>query len=442
LVERFVYTEDVGGSSPSSPTSRQACPGLNIPSPRHSKRHRISIFRNLIAGWLRCENAENLIGIRGTARMKSSAGAHYPALDHVRCLAAFLVFSWHFLHGYPDPTIPLAFTPAVFPLSVMDEGHTGVSLFMALSGYLFAKLLEGRSVRYLPFLFNRALRLLPLLLVVVLMEGVRIYANNESMADYLDKLSLSFLLPSLPNGGWSITIETHFYLVLPLLLLASSRFSVALLLFIAAAVLARASIYMQSGEVQWVAYRTIIGHADQFLAGIFAFRVRDYAKGRHWLAFVILAAFSGFYWWFDAMGGFYRLQGHPSQNWLWIILPTIEAAAYSFAIAYYDTNFSGKSSNIFLWIVEKGGSYSYSIYLLHVFFVFKMATFIGNYIMDISNFYVACLWSAISFLFMIPVGYLSYRCIEAPFLRLRVPYTGDASANADRRPVLASQNAC
>jgi peptidoglycan/LPS O-acetylase OafA/YrhL len=68
------------------------------------------------------------------------------------------------------------------------------------------------------------------------------------------------------------------------------------------------------------------------------------------------------------------------------------------------------------------GAYSYSIYLFHFFFVFAAARFIHEEIMDLSNFYVACAWAAATFLLMVPVGYLSFRFIEAPFLRRRKRY--------------------
>src|SRR5258706_9600151 len=99
--------------------------------------------------------------------MRSSTGQHWVALDHVRALAAFMVFTWHFLHytvGYP---VKFGAQPSIFPLALLDEGHTGVSLFMTLSGYLFAKILDGKAVHYAPFFWNRLLRLAPLLLVVV-----------------------------------------------------------------------------------------------------------------------------------------------------------------------------------------------------------------------------------------------------------------------------------
>jgi len=77
--------------------------------------------------------------------VKSSTGSHFIALDHVRALAAFLVFVWHFLHARPSVPVPFAYTPSIFPFALLDEGHTGVALFMTLSGYLFARLLDGKK---------------------------------------------------------------------------------------------------------------------------------------------------------------------------------------------------------------------------------------------------------------------------------------------------------
>jgi peptidoglycan/LPS O-acetylase OafA/YrhL len=86
--------------------------------------------------------------------VRSSSGEHYVALDHIRALAMFLVFSWHFL-GRDRLNIH----PALFPLGLIDQGHVGVALFMTLSGYLFAKLLDGKDINYLAFLRARFMRL-------------------------------------------------------------------------------------------------------------------------------------------------------------------------------------------------------------------------------------------------------------------------------------------
>ena len=42
--------------------------------------------------------------------------------------------------------------------------------------------------------------------------------------------------------------------------------------------------------------------------------------------------------------------------------------------------------------------------------------------MDISNFYIALIWAIAFFFAMMIPGYLSFRFIESPFLKLRLKY--------------------
>ncbi len=70
----------------------------------------------------------------------------------MRAIAAFMVFVWHFCHGKTGTPVPFDAAPAFFPLAVLEEGHTGVSLFMVLSGYLFQKLLDGKVIQWRAFL--------------------------------------------------------------------------------------------------------------------------------------------------------------------------------------------------------------------------------------------------------------------------------------------------
>ena len=75
-----------------------------------------------------------------------------------------MVVTWHFMHAATGFPVPNGTAPE---LAFLDEGHAGVSLFMTLSGFLFAKLLDGKSIAPLPFLWNRLLRLAPLMMVVI-----------------------------------------------------------------------------------------------------------------------------------------------------------------------------------------------------------------------------------------------------------------------------------
>jgi len=346
-----------------------------------------------------------------------------------------MVFAWHFIHTETGHPVPFKYVPALFPFSLIEEGHTGVALFMTLSGYLFAKLLDGKSVRYGQFLLNRALRLLPLLLTVILIVGLQRAVAGDALTPYITSLASGLIFPTLPNGGWSITVELHFYLIFPLLLWLLRRSRWMLLLIVAGALLLRTALYLQLGEVHYLAYATIVGRIDQFTLGMLAFHLRHMFAGRHVFAILSLAAFALFFWYFNLLGGFFNNPSFPSPSPIWIVLPTAEAAAYAITIVWYDSSFS-LPQGAFSRFLGRIGTYSYSIYLLHFFFVFNLSRLVHEHLMDISNFYLALLWALACFLMMVPVGYLSYRFVEAPFLSLRRRYAREGGRAAAAGPAL------
>lgn len=353
--------------------------------------------------------------------MRSSSGVHFIALDHIRALAGFMVFVWHFTHaayGYP---VPFEYVPDLFLFSIFDEGHTGVALFMTLSGYLFAKLLDGKSIDYGAFIWNRALRLLPLLVVVIIIVGVGKFVSGKDMSVYAYSVARGAIFPTLPNGGWSITVELHYYIILPVLLWMLVKSKLFPLVVVFSAVALRMFFYHEDGEVQWFAYWTIFGRVDQFVLGMIAYHFRSYITRRHLIALLTIVAFMLMYWYFDIKGGFYQYISYPSPSPLWIIIPTIEGLAYGVAIAWYDNSFEHSTVGLSKFI-GRVGEYSYSIYLLHFFVVFHAARFVNGRIMDISNFYLAFLWALVFFVLMVIPGYLSFRYVEEPFLRLRKRY--------------------
>jgi peptidoglycan/LPS O-acetylase OafA/YrhL len=361
--------------------------------------------------------------------MQSPAGTRFIALDHIRASAALLVFSWHFLHwssGYP---VPFATAPVIFPLALMDEGHVGVALFMTLSGYLFAKLLSGANFSFAGFFWNRALRLLPLLALVIVICGTIAVVNGRSATAYIASIAKGLLYPTLPNGGWSITVEFHFYLLLPGLLWLLRKSTLLPLLVVALAIVGRAVLHHMTGEVQTLAFWTIVGRIDQFVLGMLCFQWRYWVAHRHLPVAFLLVVFAAFYWYFDYLGGFYRYPYYPSPSALWIYLPTLEGAVFAIAIAWYDNSFTMPTTGV-SGFIGRIGEYSYSIYLLHIFFVAAWARWVHENLVDLSNFYMCVLWSLAGFLLMVPIGYLSFRFVEKPFLKLRKPYV----IGLDRKP--------
>lgn len=349
--------------------------------------------------------------------MKSSTGQYYIGLDHVRALAIFIVYTWHFIHvGNGHQALP-----PIFPFSILMEGHTGVGLFMVLSGYLFAKILDGRQILYRQFLWNRVLRLAPILMLVIAIIGIREFAAGRDMVFFGKSILEGLIKPTLPNGGWSITVEFHFYLLLPLLLFLGKKWKYALIMVLMAAVALRIILYQELGQIQTLSYWTIIGRVDQFILGILCFRFRKAISGKHLLVILVLFLFALFYRYFDSLGGFYMNPSYPSPSPIWIYMPTIEGLAYALSIAWYDNSFSHSKGEISRFVALIG-TYSYSIYLFHFFIVFQISDFIHTRLVDLSNSYLAMGFSFLTFFVMVPIGYLSYTFIETPFLRLRTRY--------------------
>ena len=350
--------------------------------------------------------------------MKSATGAYYPALDHVRALAAFMVFNWHFMHrdGYP---VALDSAPA-FIFSAINQGHTGVALFMTLSGYLFAKLIGDKKIHYKPFFWNRFIRLTPLLVFVFIAAGFGAVPDEISFSGYLLYLLEGLVIPQWPNGAWSIAIEMKYYLLLPFLIFVMRKNAWTLLFITGIFLCIRIILYQADADIHRLAYYTLLGRIDQFLLGMLAYRCAGFFRKKHLIMAIASLSFLLIYHVLDVMEVFYN-----EQSWhypfAWVFIPTLEGAFYGVLIAWYDQSFSPSSKGA-SGFIARIGQYSYSIYLFHFFFVFMMTDFIHTNVMDISSFYIALPWSVLCFTMMVVPGHLSYKCIEEPFLRYRKRY--------------------
>lgn len=346
-----------------------------------------------------------------------------------------MVVTWHFTHG----PVALEGAPGFWPLSWLDEGHTGVALFMVLSGYLFAKLTEGYTLRYGRFLYNRAIRLLPLLLVVLAVGLVIHLLRGRPALPYLSQLAKGVISPSLPNGGWSITVEFHFYLLLPVLLAvgrADRCRKWGLPGLLAAAVLLKLGLHAWRGEVQTLSYWTLVGRIDQFLLGMILCGMRHRLQGRHLIAAATATAFAYVYWRFNTAGGFWRMPGYPSPSRWWVVLPAVEGLAYAVLVAWYDTSFKFSNAGM-SGFIGRIGTWSYSIYLWHFFVVFDAARLVHHHVMWMPTFERALPWAVVFFLLSLPFAALSHRYLERPFLRFRTRYLvaiSDEPTTARRLP--------
>jgi rhamnosyltransferase len=351
--------------------------------------------------------------------MRSAGGVYFSRLDHVRACAAYLVFMWHFLHMTPQFPVPYASHP-VFPFSFIDEGHTGVALFMTLSGYLFAKLVGHHDINFVNFFRSRAARLAPLLIVCLTAWWIIGRFTGEPVT--LRDLAAGFVLPVWPKGAWSIAIELHFYLLFPLLLAAFRRIGpVALIAALAVALALRIDWWFTIGGVQHLSYWTIAGRIDQFVLGMLLAFVPLTRRVLSIAAAVSVAALLVFFDWFDRAGGYYHGDGTPSDSAVWIFLPTLEGAAYAALIAWYD-RFGFAMPRWLDRALGKVGEWSYSIYLLHFFLIVLLRDWFAANVNDSGNFYLALLAGTATFIAFVPVAGLSYNYFEKIFLAWRKPY--------------------
>lgn len=352
--------------------------------------------------------------------MKSSSGAYYIGLDHIRALAVFVVWAWHFIQIHESPEV------AIFPVTLLAEGHMGVSIFMVLSGYLFARLMTGKRIDYRAFLTSRFFRLAPLLFFVLAIVAVKHLAQGDDIAAYLTGVAQGIVLPTLPNGGWSITVEMQFYLLLPFLLFLQGRWKFALLGVLLTAILFRIALSQHITDMHDLSFFTIVGRIDQFLLGMLACQFRAHLKGRHGVMAIATAAFAAFYVTFDSVGGYYT-----EVHAFWVYVPTVEGLMFAIAVAWYDTSFEHSTGPLSRFVASIG-TYSYSIYLLHFFVVWEVSTLIHEHVVDLSNIYVGLLFAILVFPLAYLIGLLGYRVIELPFLAKRRGYTLPDNATGSR----------
>jgi peptidoglycan/LPS O-acetylase OafA/YrhL len=143
-----------------------------------------------------------------------------PALDGLRATAVLLVICSHYVVfwrrelGWP--------VPAAASLPIFHWGWVGVDLFFVLSGFLIGRQLwqereRTGTVRFTRFILRRGFRIWPLYFVMMafylLVGPVR---PNEWDFAFLSNYGNGAF-----NRGWSLSTEEQFYIIVPILLLAT-----------------------------------------------------------------------------------------------------------------------------------------------------------------------------------------------------------------------------
>ncbi|MEU7280255.1 acyltransferase [Streptomyces sp. NPDC045431] len=380
--------------------------------------------------------------------MRSSDDRVYLApVDHLRAVAAVLVVLYHGcqllsarIEGRPRFVAGTDWLYSANPAATLVfEGHTGVALFMVLSGFIFTVGAHGRPIRYGRFLTNRLLRVYPLYLVIAVLG----LATHVSLPTFQDLLRiLTFATPSLPYGGvfWTLCVEMQFYLVFPLLnRLLTERGPGALLRLLAAVSLLRALVWLSSPSPAphtAALYLGLAGRIDQFLLGMLAawayahHRERLRAAAR-WLAPGALSLALGALWSYN------QLHGYVSDSPLKLAWSGAEGAVWALVVVAYvaaageggKDGSGGGQGRVSRWLARLG-EVSFSVYLTH----FMVLTLLCEYawfpgvLPPVGEAFLLTLLVALPL--TVAVSFVTYHAIELPFLRLRRPYVEGVAGGA------------
>ena len=212
-------------------------------------------------------------------------GARAPGLDGVRALAVLVVIAFH------------------EQFAAFHGGFLGVDVFFVLSGYLITDLLAAQWARHgqvdlRGFWIRRARRLLPALAVVLVTVTAAVaviepgqlgalrpallaavsYSSNWWQALQHQSYFAGFGPPPPLRHLWSLAIEEQFYLVWPLILIATLRTCQRRWLRAAVALaggalsaVAMAAIYVPGGDPSRVYYGTDTRASALFIGAALAF---------------------------------------------------------------------------------------------------------------------------------------------------------------------------
>lgn len=340
--------------------------------------------------------------------MTSNNTQYLYRLDHLRALAVICVAIFEFrMLSQIEPS------PQWFHIALFEHGQTGVTLFMVISGFIFAEIASRGKIKVSEFYLNRILRIYPLFVIVVAI-GYFITPDPRQT-----QVGIDFLMSMLPIsnlyrlnygkfGGmfWSIAVEMQFYLLFPLLWKYISCWNNGLTL-IGFLIIVRGVVYAASDAGYDFVYFTIFGSLDIFIIGCMAQKIY---KNNLTVYSPVTPIFFG-----SIAFVITQLEvSTPKNSPLWIILNTLLAIAYAgMLVTYLKSSREVFFSPIFSLI----GRVSYSIYAWQYLIYYAALSFIPKEILG------GYQWGCVILLTgVIPFSIASYHVIEKPFLSLRKNY--------------------
>ena len=309
-------------------------------------------------------------------------------LDCLRCAAVLLVLCRHL------PVLPDSLSvPFRVPVHLLYEaGWAGVDLFLVLSGFLISGLLfrehqQYRRIDFKQFLIRRGLKIYPAFYCLIA-GTIGVAILNRWNLPWKRIFAEVFFVQNYFNGlwgqTWSLAIEEHFYLLLPLLLITLARINhgqddpfrflpwiylVVASMILGLRLLSAWNVSFRFGDVNAFCYTQLFPthlRIDSLFLGVvlgYAYHYHPVAL-RNWvlrwqallLAAAMLALLPIFIW--------------PLMSTPYLYTFGFTAVAFGFAVVLLLSVLKGFSAAGFAGSAIRGcayvGAHSYSIYLWHL----------------------------------------------------------------------------
>jgi len=314
-------------------------------------------------------------------------------------------------------------------------GGFGVDLFFVLSGFLISNLLfteyrQTGDIRFTRFFLRRALKLLPsfyLLLLLTILYCL-IWHVPFSKRDLLGELFLTQnYIGSIWGHTWSLAVEEHFYILLPLLLAflmkyrkgSENVFRAIPYLFIALAVACLAlRIYNAAQHPLFdhkVHYEPSHLRFDSLFFGVFLSYLHNFrpaflrrVMSKPWRFPISVLSVLGL------VPAAFLASSDPIVYTAGFTLLYISFGTMLLLSIYQETDRSGAKPSVAVWALAKMGAYSYTLYLWHVPMAQAFASLAPRFPM-VNQYVLHALYFATS----IAVGVLAAKLVEVPILKLR-----------------------
>ncbi|MGM5050282.1 acyltransferase family protein [Tardiphaga sp. 604_B6_N1_1] len=354
---------------------------------------------------------------------------HIAALDDLRGIAALMVFFAHITHNLTrgiDQSLGAWLHPDSVFFAILAEGHSGVSLFLVLSGFLFAYGAHNKEIRYGGFIRNRVLRIYPMYLLMLVLGAYTMTAQFS----FLSFLSSVFLFSQTKdglNGGgftillWTISVEFTFYLIFPFLHRFKTQLALKYLIgLLGLAIILRFLCVGLGANARDISYFTIVGRIDQFLIGMMAgyycaVGLPEFKRPLLNLSLAVLLILVSLFT-FNRLGGWIVVSGWK------VVWPTYEAVMFGALIVAY-LPCQRHLNRHYRKVIGRIGLMSYSIYVMHMPILLAIQSQ-HLYARVFSNLYANAMLSA---LYIVPivlgVSTATYLLIEKPFMSLRGRYS-------------------